>query len=137
MEHFAIIVTAAILIEALVEYAKTIMTTLEDKEYKLFVTQVGTVVLGILIALIFGAKIFSGVLNVDINPTADIILSGIIMSRGSNYVSDFISRIKKGRDAESSLTDLFSDDDMFFEDVDDDEEYIEPEDDNDTVEEGE
>lgn len=136
MTNFAIIAVAAILIEALVEYAKTVMETLESREYKTFVTQVGTIILGVLIAWIFGAKLFSGVLDVQINEAADIIFSGIIMSRGSNYVSDFISRIKNGRTFEIAANEF--DDDEFVEDADDDDEdYIEVVDDIDvTKEEG-
>lgn len=90
--EFALIIAVAILIEALVEYGKTIADVFETGDKKTAITQLITIVLGILIAFAFNANAFE-ILKMPVNPTVGTILTGIIISRGSNYVSDLLSRI--------------------------------------------
>lgn len=87
-----IIIAVAILIEALVEYAKTIMKMVEDGEKKTAITQCATIALGILLAFAFNADLFVPI-GITVNHYVGIILTGIIASRGSNYISDFIKKI--------------------------------------------
>jgi len=86
------ILSAAVLVEALIEYGKTIATSFEKKEYKTFITQIASVVIGILIAFLFGVNVFVP-LGMAVNEVAGKILTGIVISRGSNYASDLISKI--------------------------------------------
>lgn len=100
METIGLIVMVAIVLEALVEYAKTIMNMVENQEYKTAITQGITIVLGVALAFIFNLQLFNNALsevykNISINPTIDMILTGILFSRGSNYFSDLISRLTR------------------------------------------
>lgn len=93
MEFFGII-AVAVLIEALVEYFKTIAKAFADKEYKIFATQAFTVAIGIFMAFAFGANVFPQI-GLEVNATIGTVITGIIMSRGSNYASDLIGKLTK------------------------------------------
>ena len=100
MKTIALIVMVAILLEALVEYGKTIDNMVSNKEYKTAITQGITIVLGIALAFIFKLHLFNGAMSefyegLSINGTIDMILTGILFSRGANYFSDFVSRLTK------------------------------------------
>lgn len=90
--EFALIIAVAILIEALVEYGKTIVDMFETGDKKTGITQLITILLGILIAFAFKANVFE-LLKMSVNPTIGTLLTGVIISRGSNYASDLLKRI--------------------------------------------
>lgn len=92
--NITVIIAVAILIEALIEYAKTIMKMVESGEKKTAITQCATVVLGILLAFAFNADLFIPI-GIEVNHVVGTIITGIIASRGSNYISDFIKRISE------------------------------------------
>lgn len=97
-----IILMVAIVCEALVEYFKTFMKMFLDKDYKTAITQAFTIALGIGLAFIFNLRLFDDVLSqvyegLYINPTIDMILTGILFSRGSNYFSDLVSKLTGGK----------------------------------------
>ena len=83
MNGIAIIILTAILVEALVEYGQVI---LEQPK------MIASVILGVVLAFVFKATMFTN-LGVEINLYADLILSGILVSRGSNHVYDFMQRV--------------------------------------------
>ena len=100
MKTISLIIMVAILCEALVEYAKTIMKMVENKEYKTAITQAITIVLGVGLAFAFNLQLFNNAMvefyeGLHINPVLDMILTGILFSRGSNYFSDFVTRLTK------------------------------------------
>lgn len=133
MKTIALIIMVAIVLEALVEYAKTIMKMVEDKDYKTAITQFVTIVLGIGLAYAFKLQLFNGAMTefyegLSINPILDMVLTGILFSRGSNYFSDFVSKLQ-GKDKQQTIVsvidpmqndnDIGNDfDDMFYDDVD-------------------
>jgi len=84
MKGFALILLVASLIEALVEYGKKIKTS---------PTLIITLILGVGMSFIFNARLFAE-FGAEINHYADVILTGILASRGSNWISDYI-RSKK------------------------------------------
>lgn len=90
--NITVIIAVAILIEALVEYAKTIIKMVEDGEKKTAITQCATVVLGILLSFAFNADLFVPI-GIEVNHVVGTIITGIIASRGANYISDFIKKI--------------------------------------------
>ena len=92
--NITVIIAVAILIEALVEYAKTIMKMVEDGEKKTAITQCATVVLGVLLAFAFNADLFVPI-GIEVNHAIGTIITGIIASRGANYISDFIKKISE------------------------------------------
>ena len=92
--NFVFIISIAILIEALVEYGKSIAEMFCGDDIKTGVTQLITIATGIMMAFAFNANAFT-VLGFDVNPAIGTVLTGIIMSRGSNYASDLLSRLAK------------------------------------------
>ena len=93
MSTITLILMVAIVLEALVEYMKTIMKMVEDGDYKTAITQGITIALGIDLAFIFNLQLFNGAYNIGINPIIDTVLTGILFSRGSNYFSDLVKRL--------------------------------------------
>lgn len=96
-----VFIMVAIVCEALVEYFKTVVKMFIDKDYKTAITQAFTIALGISLAFIFSLRLFDDVMSqiyegVYINPTIDMILTGILFSRGSNYFSDLVSKLAGG-----------------------------------------
>ena len=100
MKTIALIIMVSIVLEALIEYVKTIYTMIDNKEYKTAITQGISIVLGIGLAFIFNLHLFNDAMSefyegLYINPTIDIILTGILFSRGANYFSDLVSKLTK------------------------------------------
>ena len=103
MNTIALIIMVSIVLEALVEYGKTIEYAVASQDYKTAITQAITIVLGVGLAFIFNLQFFNGAMSefydgLFINPVIDKILTGILFSRGSNYFSDFVSKLQR-RDA--------------------------------------
>lgn len=90
--NIAVIIAVAILIEGLVEYGKNIADMFYGGDKKTAITQMVTIVVGITLAFAFSADVFIP-LGLTVNHYVGMVLTGIVMSRGSNYVSDLISRI--------------------------------------------
>lgn len=117
MESIAFLLMACVVVEALIEYYKTIYKMVENKDYKTAITQGVTIVFGVLAAFWFNLHLFNGVLSEiyeelktnPINPTIDIILTGILISRGSNYFSDLISKLTGKKDVFMTPDDLVYD----------------------------
>lgn len=114
MKTISLIIMVSIVLEALVEYGKTIVAAIERKEYKTAIIQGVTIALGIFLAFAFHLQLFNEALSeiyqtININPNIDMILTGILFSRGSNYFSDFISKLTSNKT-----------DDFYFDDFDED-----------------
>lgn len=100
MKMIALIVMVAIVLEGLVEYGKTIWKMVEEAEYKTAITQAITITLGIFLAFSFHLELFNVAIaevyeGLSINPILDGVLTGVLISRGSNYTSDFIGLLVK------------------------------------------
>ena len=132
MKTIALIIMVAIVLEGLVEYGKTIDRMVVARDYKTAITQGITIVLGIALAFIFHLQLFNEGMSeiykgLAINPTIDMILTGILFSRGSNYFSDFVSKLQRkdninivGTEYTGDLEALEDDD---FEDLMDEEDF--------------
>lgn len=90
--NIAVIIAVAVLIEGLVEYGKTIANMFYEGDKKTGVTQIVTIIIGIALAFAFNANMFVP-LGLSVNNYVGMVLTGIVMSRGSNYVSDLIGKI--------------------------------------------
>ena len=90
--NITLIVAVAILIEGLVEYGKTIADMFDSGEKRIALIQVITIVIGIGLAFAFDADMFIP-LGLTVNHYIGMVLTGIVMSRGSNYVSDLIGKL--------------------------------------------
>lgn len=98
MKTITLIIMVAIVLEALVEYVKTFISMIENREYKTAITQGITIAMGVFLAIAFNLQLFNNAMSefyegLHINPTLDMILTGILFSRGANYFSDFVSRL--------------------------------------------
>lgn len=91
---FTTIIMVAILTEALIEYVKTIGKMIVEKDYKTFGAQAASIVIGIVVAFQLGANVLPG-LGLTANATFGTLITGLIFSRGSNYVSDLLSKLTK------------------------------------------
>ena len=87
------IIAIAILTEALIEYAKTVIDSFDSKDYKTFRTQLASIVLGITMSFAFGINAFAS--GFTVHPIIGTAITGIIISRGSNYASDLLSKLTK------------------------------------------
>lgn len=116
--NYAQLVIAAILVEAVWENLKMIW-----KEGKFNVNMIGSLVLGILICSLAGLDIFS-IIGIGLNlPVLGCILTGIIVSRGANFVNDIFSKLKDNGIEEKITADTLEE----LEDgLGDDEDEIEP-----------
>ena len=90
--NIAVIIAVAILIEGLVEYGKNIADMFYGGDKKTAITQIVTIVVGIALAFAFSADMFIP-LGLTVNHYIGMVLTGVVMSRGSNYVSDLIGKI--------------------------------------------
>lgn len=89
MMDFAQLILVAILVEAIWENIKMIY----DKQ-KLNINMIGSLVLGIVICLLAQIDIFPIVgLNMAV-PFVGSIFTGIIVSRGANFVNDLFKKLK-------------------------------------------
>lgn len=89
MMDFAQLILVAILVEAIWENIKMIY----DKQ-KFNISMIGSLILGIIICVVFRIDIFPIVgLNAAI-PFIGSILTGIIVSRGANFVNDLLKKLK-------------------------------------------
>ena len=132
MKTIALIIMVAIVLEGLVEYGKTIDRMVVARDYKTAITQGITIVLGIALAFIFHLQLFNEGMSeiykdLAINPTIDMILTGILFSRGSNYFSDFVSKLQRKENISLAGTEYTGDlealPDDDFEDYFDDEDF--------------
>ena len=118
METIALIIMVSIVLEALVEYGKTIEYAIISDDKKTAITQAITIVLGIALAFIFHLQLFNGALSefypIAINPNVDMVLTGILFSRGSNYFSDLVTKLQ-GKNSIEILGTEFIDDDFLVE----------------------
>lgn len=87
------IIAIAILTEALIEYAKTVIDSFDSKDYKTFRTQLASIVLGVAMSFAFGINAFA--FGFTVHPIIGTAITGIIISRGSNYASDLLGKLTK------------------------------------------
>ena len=83
MQGITQIIAVSILIEALVEYGKQLR-----KQPIL----IATVVISILMGFLFRVRVFE-LIGLETYQMADTILSGILISRGSNYIYDLVGKM--------------------------------------------
>ncbi len=94
MNMILLAIVMAITVEGLIEYAKTVGKAVSDGQWKLFATQVASIVIGVLLCLAVGADVYAA-LGVDFAlPWIGTVLTGVFASRGSNYISDLAKRLQ-------------------------------------------
>ena len=89
--EMAQIIIVAILAEAIWENCKMIW-----QKGKFSISMLGALIVSILVCVLTGADIFPLVgLNISV-PFVGSVLTGIVASRGANFVSDLFTRLKGG-----------------------------------------
>lgn len=94
MTGIVLITVLAIVVEAFIEYGKSIGKAFVGGAWKTAVTQLVAIVLGVLLCMATGADLFAMIGLVFAWPWLGVVLTGIIISRGANYVSDFVKRLQ-------------------------------------------
>ncbi len=94
MTGILLILVMAIVVEALIEYAKTIGRAFANGGRKTAITQLVAIALGVLLCFMTGGDLFALVGITFAWPWLGVFLTGIIISRGANYVSDFAKRLQ-------------------------------------------
>lgn len=92
MTAILLFLTLAVTVEALVEYAKTIIT---GKDKKAIALQIGALAVSILLCVLTGADIYAALGVPFVYPIAGCILTGVFASRGANYASDILGKLQK------------------------------------------
>lgn len=95
MESLLLILVVAVLVEAVWENLKMVW-----QSGKLNVNMIGSLVVSILIAILTKIDIF-GALGITINIYIGSALTGIIISRGANFVHDLLTKVNQLKNNES------------------------------------
>lgn len=95
MEGITLILALAIVTEALVEYGKSIGKAFTSKDFKTAATQVVAILVSIALCFAAGADLFQ-IVGIQLAwPWIGTVLTGILGSRGANYLNDLISKLHK------------------------------------------
>ena len=89
MMDFTQLIVVAILVEAIWENIKMVY----DKK-KFNINMIGSLILGIIICIVFKIDIFPIVGLSAVIPFIGSIFTGIIVSRGANFVNDLFKKLK-------------------------------------------
>ena len=95
MEGITLVIALAIVIEALVEYAKSIGKAFMDGEWKTAVTQLCALAISVAVCFLAQADMFAVIGIEFLWYPLGTVLTGIFASRGANFVSDLIGKLNK------------------------------------------
>ncbi len=94
MDGIALVLVMAVTAEALVEYGKNIGKAIVAGEVKTAITQLSAMLISFLLCFLVEADFYS-VLGVTFAwPWVGNLLTGILTSRGANFVSDFFGKLQ-------------------------------------------
>ena len=115
MKTIALIIMVAAVLESLVEYAKTVGHMIDEQKYKTAITQCITIIGGIFFAFAFHLQLFNGALSefydgLSLNPVIDMVITGILFSRGSNYISDLVGKLTRKEKSDDFYDEEFIED---------------------------
>ena len=94
MTGIVLIIVLAIVVEAFIEYGKSIGKAFLAGEWKTAVTQLIAIAVAVAMCIATGADLFAVVGLTFAWPWLGVVLTGVIISRGANYVSDFVKRLQ-------------------------------------------
>ena len=93
MEGIMTILTLAVTVEALVEYGKSIGRAVLSGAWKQTVSRLSAMIGGVAVCFAANADLFSEMGLAFAWPWLGQLLTGLLISRGANYVSDFMQKI--------------------------------------------
>ena len=94
MDKLVLVLMLAVTVEALVEYTKNIIKAFTDKCYKCAIVQLCAMVISIVLCVLGNADMYAALGVPFIVPGIGMVLTGIFASRGANFVSDLIGRLR-------------------------------------------
>lgn len=94
MTGIIIFLMLALIVEAFIEYAKSIGKGFVSGEWKTAVTQLCAVAVALVLCFATGLDIFRLVGLEFAWPWLGVALTGVFISRGSNYAADFVKRLQ-------------------------------------------
>ena len=89
----------AVTVEAVVQYAKTIMDMVTAKDYKTAITQLAALLAAVSLCVLSGADVY-GALGVSFGGAGWLgsVLTGVFASRGANYAADIVKRLQGAKE---------------------------------------
>jgi hypothetical protein len=96
MDVFLLVIMLAITVEGLIEYAKSIVKLATEKDKRPLLIQLCALAVAIGLAILAGADFYSAFGVNFALAWVGTVLTGVFLSRGSNYVSDLIGRLRNG-----------------------------------------
>lgn len=98
MKGILLVLVLAIIVEAIVEYAKSIYKLLAEHGIKRALLQAAAVIVSVLLCFAANADLF-GALGIEFRYAwIGIVLTGVFASRGANYVSDLIGKLQAAKE---------------------------------------
>lgn len=94
MTGILLILALAVTVEAVVEYVKSIIKLVTDKDAKTLITQLSALSVSILLCFAADADLYAALGLSFAVPGIGIVLTGIFGSRGANYVSDLVRKLR-------------------------------------------
>lgn len=94
MTGIIIFLMLALIVEAFIEYAKSIGKGVVDGEWKTAVTQLCSIAVALVLCFATGLDVFKLVGLEFAWAWLGVALTGIFISRGSNYAADFVKRLQ-------------------------------------------
>lgn len=92
MSQLILTAMLAVTVEALVEYAKSVISSATQGGWKTVLIQLAAAVTSVLLCLLSDADLFSA-MGITLGEVGGHVLTGILIARGSNYLADFVSRL--------------------------------------------
>ena len=92
------VLVVAVTVEALVEYGKNIGKAFIAGNWKTAVTQLSAMALGIILCFAGCGDLFAAVGMPFHWGWLGTVLTGILVSRGANYVSDFVKKLQQRKE---------------------------------------
>lgn len=115
MKTIGLALIVAVIVEALIEYGQTIYDMVAEYEYKKAIKQGVAIAVAILFSFQLKVTLLTWLMAdtfaVVVNPVFDMAVSGIFMSRGANYLSDFIRMIFRIGTDDGNIWDAWEDED--------------------------
>ena len=94
MSEIMTILALAVTVEALVEYGKSVGGILTAADRKQALTRLAAAVAGVILCLAAGADLYAAAGLAFGWPWLGAALTGVLISRGANYVSDFMRKLQ-------------------------------------------
>ena len=94
MTGIIIFLMLALIVEAFIEYAKSIGKAMESGEWKTAVTQLCAVAVAMVLCFATSLDVFKLVGLEFAWAWLGVALTGVFISRGSNYAADFVKRLQ-------------------------------------------